>query len=229
MIKKTQEKWKVLVSEYSVPTYIKEELLKPFFTGLNLKGGSVLDAGCGTGYFSKFFSDKKYSVIGIDQNKKPFKHPNFKFHNKDLEKIPLKDNVVDNTLLINVLSCVFSSKKRQKIINEISRVTKDDGEIIVVNCDKDITKETFPNEFVKTDSLNESQVRLYLKKINGTVIKIDDNMLDENEFIKMCSMAGLKKVKKERLYYSKAKRYIYSVYFLKKKKLVNQKSAGKLY
>ena len=59
--------WSETLRKYEIPTVYKEALLRPYFENVDLKE-PILDAGCGTGYFSNILCKRGYKVTGIDLN-----------------------------------------------------------------------------------------------------------------------------------------------------------------
>lgn len=96
----------------------------------NIKGNSVLDISCGTGYLAKRIVEKhKIDVVGIDfiisDKIKNMKQP--KFIEASIENIPFPDNHFDTVISTHTLEHVVDIKKA---INELRRVCK--GKLIIV-------------------------------------------------------------------------------------------------
>lgn len=211
-----QNQWKGKVEDYKTPTIIKQKLLHPYIENILLNEGNLLDAGCGPGYFSRIFSNKGYKVIGIDQNPKP-NDLKVEYYEADLEHISLDTNSIDNVLLINVLSCISKEEKRLKILEEIFRISKNKTKIIIVNCDENIINESFSNDIIKTNKINDGQFYLQLKKVNGNFITIKDNLIKEKEFLEQGEKVGLKRKQHTSIYSEEAKRYVFSVSIFEKR------------
>uniref|UniRef100_A0A7V0Z7V7 Methyltransferase domain-containing protein n=1 Tax=candidate division WOR-3 bacterium TaxID=2052148 RepID=A0A7V0Z7V7_UNCW3 len=136
-IKKLFGKW--------VPIY---DIVDLFLSGVrdkvgdftDAKNGSwVLDVATGTGKQAFAFAKKGYEVIGIDLSEdmlkvanKKNKYENAKFIVADATNIPYKDNFFD-------VSCISFGLHdmplaiREKVVEEIVRVTKPKGIIVVVD------------------------------------------------------------------------------------------------
>lgn len=93
----------------------------------------ILDIGCGSGEISRFFNDLDY--IGIDVNpdyiefaRKIYKN-NFEVMNA--QKLRFKKRYFDYVVIIGVLHHI-DDKNCNLILNEIKRVIKDTGKIIII-------------------------------------------------------------------------------------------------
>ena len=91
------------------------------------KNEKILDIGCGLGNFSKVTEG---SYIGIDANKsfigfakKHYGKKNKKFILMDAAKLNFKDKSFDKSMFISMLHH-FSDEESDKVLKEISRVTK---------------------------------------------------------------------------------------------------------
>ena len=112
------------------------EITKNF---LNFKYKNILDVACGTGRFFYLYKGKKYGVdISTDMlkvNKKTNKNAILK--RADASKLPFKNNFFDVT---NTSQFIKHTPEYKKVINEMTRVTKPGGIIII----------DFPNRFSTT-------------------------------------------------------------------------------
>ena len=94
----------------------------------------VLDIGCGAG-LSSYMLSKDYDVTGADLSKpvlayarKHFK--NVEFKNEDARKLSFKDNSFDAVACCGFIEHI---KEVNKVLNEMLRVTKKNGHIIIVS------------------------------------------------------------------------------------------------
>ncbi|MBU1975751.1 MAG: class I SAM-dependent methyltransferase [Nanoarchaeota archaeon] len=106
----------------------------------------VLDAGCGNGRWSSWFSKHVKDVVGIDNSKellalaKKNQKKNTKFIFGDIEKLPFKDKSFDISFTCIVLQHVLEPKKFQKTTKELLRVTKPGGHILLFEIVKKYEK-----------------------------------------------------------------------------------------
>ncbi len=105
-------------------------------------GQKIADLGCGNGrLYSYLNKEKNIFYTGIDNNKKLLEHAtksrskanttSAKFIQGDLLKIPLKKSSVDVSLAIASFHHLPSQKLRQKSLNEIYRILKKNGILII--------------------------------------------------------------------------------------------------
>ncbi len=114
---------------------------------LNLKGDeSFLDAGCGDGFIS-IKAVEKYlpegtvyavdifdeSIKQLDEYKQENNIENLINIEADLtEGVPIDDGLIDVIFMLNVFHG-FTSENRGDVINELIRLTKDDGKIAIMD------------------------------------------------------------------------------------------------
>ena len=107
-----------------------EKHLKPDLT--------ILDLGCGNGRLSKLIIKKGCQYIGIDNSKGQIKEaqkqfPDQKFILGDLTKIPLEDESIDQIWCIAAFHHLPDKPSRTKALQEMKRVLKKDGLIVMTN------------------------------------------------------------------------------------------------
>ncbi|MCX7880087.1 MAG: class I SAM-dependent methyltransferase [Ignavibacteria bacterium] len=114
-----------------IETNVVLELLEPS------SGMKVLDVGCGTGNFSLKLAKLKCIVTGIDistkmleiaQHKAKKENLNIEFLNGNAENLPFEDNFFDSALSVATFEFIDNP---QKALNEIFRVTKPNGKIVI--------------------------------------------------------------------------------------------------
>lgn len=129
------------------------------FKCLNIrKGDSIIDFGCGPGYFTVKFAEivgEKGHVYGIETNEQ---HINYlrdyinKYHINNVDifnyqpeglglKGPVKADVVYMCSLYHILYAALTSGERDLFIESIKRYLKEDGRFIIVDNDLVDTKE----------------------------------------------------------------------------------------
>lgn len=102
----------------------------------------VLDLGCGTGKFMQKFYKEATKYYGLDLSSKQLeiakekvKDGNVKFICSSAENIPLPDDSVDVIISTWVLGTILEIDRRNKVLKEMKRVLKKDGNIYLVEND----------------------------------------------------------------------------------------------
>jgi len=98
-------------------------------------GDSVLEVGCGNGYFSGLLSEKHDNITAIDINVTPEtikNHPAISFEQGKVEDLPFKDNSFDSVICTHTLEHVLDLEKS---LSELRRVATKKI-IIVVPCQR---------------------------------------------------------------------------------------------
>jgi ubiquinone/menaquinone biosynthesis C-methylase UbiE len=115
---------------------------------------TVLDAGCGEGYFSREIAPKCRLCVGVDfaVNKCYFplssRHGKTVYASGDVQKLPFDSEAFDKVLLSSVLQV---AKNDKDVLRECHRVLKDGGVLVLsvtteylyvkkLNCLKDVIK-----------------------------------------------------------------------------------------
>ena len=162
----------IVWTEY-IPEYEStEKHWEIFFSGEEIQGKSVLDAGCGTGIFSIIFANKGAdSVTGIDISegslqtaqslKKKFNLQNANFQKQDMHHLPFHDEQFD---IVWAWGTVHHTTDPFKAIDELIRVLKKGGSILLAVYTR--TKLTFIHEIIrKTLVLTPRRTWTFLSKI----------------------------------------------------------------
>jgi len=112
----------------------------------------VLDAGCGTGKFLNILEEYSRKYIGIDLSEKQLekaknksKKDNSEFICSNLSKINLESNKVDLIVCSWVLGTITNLEEKNKCINELKRLLKSNGTIILIENDEDSEFEEIRN------------------------------------------------------------------------------------
>jgi ubiquinone/menaquinone biosynthesis C-methylase UbiE len=103
----------------------------------DIRGKKVLDAGCGTGFYSLVLSEKGAKVLGVDSSQKMIKIAKEKASKKMLDAKFLIEDVTDLRIEDGVFDVVLSTlvlmevKELDKAVSELVRVTKNGGDIVI--------------------------------------------------------------------------------------------------
>jgi len=106
------------------------------FLKLNVKG-NVLDLGCGSGKYTSLLCENSLSYIGLDLSQNQIniaktKSNNGKFICSSAENISLNDNSIDFGVACWVLGTILEEDRRKKVLDEIKRVLKQEGEFYLI-------------------------------------------------------------------------------------------------
>ena len=104
------------------------------FTSTLVKNSTVLDVGCGNGKNVKYLLDNGINAYGIDFSEKLVKVCKRKKLDVKVGNaldIPFDDNSFDNVISIAVIHHLQKEEDRIKAINEMIRVCKNNGKILI--------------------------------------------------------------------------------------------------
>ena len=104
------------------------------FTSILLKNSTVLDVGCGNGKNIKYLLDNDIRAFGIDFSEKLVKvckRKKLDVTVGDVLDIPFNDNSFDNIISIAVIHHLQKEEDRIKALNEMIRVCKNNGKILI--------------------------------------------------------------------------------------------------
>lgn len=101
----------------------------------NVRGKRLLEVGCGTGHWSRFFSKYGFEVTGVDISERMIKIaqnksiPNTSFQVGDGHSLPFKDGLFDVTAAITTLEFV---RDAEAVVREMVRCTrKPSGQLLI--------------------------------------------------------------------------------------------------
>ena len=148
----TAKSYHEVFTKESMSEDLKRRALERFtmFSSSIKKEGQVLDAGCGTGRFVKYFIQKGFKVTGID-NSKPMieiasrENPNVIFKKMDMRHLEFPPKSFDG--IWNVATLVhFNEFEVEMVLREFKRVLKRDGALYIATrtdeTDKSILEES---------------------------------------------------------------------------------------
>jgi ubiquinone/menaquinone biosynthesis C-methylase UbiE len=108
-------------------TDLSEPSIKFMLEKLDPNSGTILDIGCGNGYWLSRIDQKKYEVSGCDL-KNNLRYVDCAFHEGHLEHLPFEDNAFDIVTCHHTIEHVINP---EKAISEIKRVAKKQVVIVV--------------------------------------------------------------------------------------------------
>jgi len=139
ILNKTREDYNLIAEDFSrTRQNLWAEL--NIFKDIIKDNNKVLDAGCGNGRLLELFKDKKIEYTGIDISENLIKiakesHPEINFLVADNLNLPFSDNSFDKVFSIAVLHTIPSRELRSKVLLEIKRVLKPEGNLILTVWD----------------------------------------------------------------------------------------------
>lgn len=104
--------------------------------------GKILDVGCGTGAYFKYFKGNEIYGVDLEENyfklidKKKYSGKKIILKKADIRSLPFKDNTFDFVVSSLVLEYMHTEKDLKKAISELQRVLKKDGVLIVTTPHK---------------------------------------------------------------------------------------------
>jgi len=129
------------IERYIFREYLHE--IKLIKNSLDLsKYQNVVDIGGGTGFIAKSIVENVNSIIIVDFSKKmlmQLKNPKIKTIQGDASSIPIKDEVFDIALLINVIHHIKRTE-HDNVLAETYRILKKEGKVMIID-------KFFPNNF----------------------------------------------------------------------------------
>lgn len=145
----------IVWTEY-VPEYEESERhWRLFYSGKEVKGKEILDAGCGTGIFSIIFANNGAAkVVGIDISpgslatarslKDKFNLENVEIRKEDMLDLPFEDESFD---IVWAWGTVHHTTHPLRAISELIRVLRPDGSLFLAIYKK--TRLTFLHEAIR--------------------------------------------------------------------------------
>jgi len=205
LLKKTKRDYEEIAKHFS------ETRVRPwkdiiFLADFVKDGDKVLDLGCGNGRLFDLFKDKDLSYIGIDLSKKLIKiakgkyknYPNAKFLVGDALKTEFDNNSFDLIYAIALLHQIPSKKYRIRFLNEVKRILKSEGFLILTVWNlwqKKYIKYIIKTFILKTKipgstKLDFKDTFIPWKKRNGTIINRYYHAFTIKELKKLVKVIG---------------------------------------
>ncbi|MBU0636981.1 class I SAM-dependent methyltransferase [Patescibacteria group bacterium] len=172
-----------------------EHLIRYQFVSKLVLGKTVLDIACGSGYGSKMLAKAgAIKVIAIDASqsaienaKKNFQHNNIEYKIGDATKTGLEKNTVD---LIVSMETIEHLSDVEGFLQELARVVKDDGLVIISTPNKEVSECQNPFHFreyaeKEFDSILKKyfQYCLIIKQYNCIASCLKINNSENGEFV----------------------------------------------
>ncbi|MCJ7446229.1 MAG: methyltransferase domain-containing protein [Bacteroidales bacterium] len=145
--------------------------------GIN-KGSLVADIGAGSGFISEGLIDKQVRIVAVDQSQKmlevmkqKFKdYANFECRLGESENLPFQENELDFVFANMYLHHVDNP---QKSINELIRILKAGGKLIITDLDKHSHEFLVKEQHDKWMGFDRSDIQNWFKDSGFKNIQID--------------------------------------------------------
>jgi ubiquinone/menaquinone biosynthesis C-methylase UbiE len=147
----------------------------------NVQGKKLLEIGCGTGHWSRFFSEFGFEVTGVDISERMINIaqskgiPNTSFEIADGHFLPFKNGVFDVTAAIVTLEFVCNA---ELVLREMARCTRRPGGLLLIgvlnalarlNCKRQLCPESL---YAKARLFSPMQIKQLLEPYGQTHITV---------------------------------------------------------
>jgi len=140
-----------LVPDISPPQLEAEHRARYEMARDYIAGGRVLDLGCGTGYGSGILLEKAMEVVGIDLSDEAIEYANEKYKSQGLEflagdvtNLQFENDSFDAVVCFEVVEHIENAGT---LLDEVSRVIKDEGLFIVSTPNGAVIVSSRPNPY----------------------------------------------------------------------------------
>lgn len=135
ILEQTKKDYNLISGHFSSTRQFVSQDLRPLLD-YTLSKDKVLDVGCGNGRLYEIFKQKNINYSGIDNSEQLIKiarerFPEVDFKIADILKIPFSDNSFDKVYCVAVLHHIPSEQLRIEAMQELKRVLKPDGLLIL--------------------------------------------------------------------------------------------------
>lgn len=136
LLKKTKEDYNLIAEDFSRTRSAIWPETRTLFDKYLLEGEKILDLGCGNGRYFEYLEDKKVNYFGVDNSEKLIKiakskYPGVHFQIADALNLPFPDNFFDKVISIATFHHIPSKEFRIKFLNEVKRILKPGGILIL--------------------------------------------------------------------------------------------------
>lgn len=136
LLEKTKEDYNLIADEFSRTRKNPWQEVKFLFDNYLIPGERVLDLGCGNGRYLPFFEERKVDYFGVDNSERLIKiaknkYPKRRFQVGEALNLFFPNNFFDKVYSIAVLHHIPSGKLRIQFLQEIKKVLKPEGLLIL--------------------------------------------------------------------------------------------------
>ena len=138
-----QAEWEEIAGQYKKPHFRKLYVRAPAVLKMlgNVRGKTIIDLGCGDGFYSRILAQQGAKVTGIDFSSKAIKLAqgqelkdklSIKYFEADIADLHFFDNNSFNLALAEmVIVNIPSQEKYLKIVKEVKRILKPGGQMVI--------------------------------------------------------------------------------------------------
>ena len=187
--------WDEIAKEYSTGILSQDRILFPNLTKLNLEG-NLLDIGCGSGDYSRFFSEKGLEVCAIDSSPEQIelaKRTNAgpEYQAKGIEEF--SSEIKYNTLFANMLICnLENEEKLNSFFKNSLNLANANSTLYLTNVSSQFQR-TCSNQYLSHKySSNEegSQFQIMLHKSSEPSLEFTNTHWSESKVIETAKKNG---------------------------------------
>ena len=137
----TYDKW-YETAEGAMYDRLEKNAISKYLRG-NIRGGKLLEIGCGTGHWSQFFGEHDFEVMGVDVSERMINVaqskgiPNTSFEIADGHFLPFKDGAFDVTATMLTLEFV---RDAELVVQEMVRCTRRPGGQLLIGALNALTR-----------------------------------------------------------------------------------------
>ena len=178
--------------KYEHPTFkLRIELVSQLVDDFGLESRSWLDAGCGTGVFSRLLVDKGMNVLGVDASENMLQVARESSQNCDnkasfthietIESLPFDNERFDGIVCSSVLEYV---ERPQDCLSEFRRVLTSRGCLILsVPNTRSLVRQMHGVRYYAARAIGKSQSEFYGHSRNSYTISTIKSLLDSSGFV----------------------------------------------
>lgn len=168
----------------------------------DLRGKTVLDYGTGTGRSARLLQTLgAHKVIGVDHDQNMINQATLngttgiEFHQIKDDTIPLPDNSIDVAISAHVFVEMKTMQEMQKATNEIFRVLKPSGTVVVISTSPTSVGHDYVSyQYKKRENLHSGDSITCIVK-GEKPFEIDDTYWTEKDYRSVLEQANLRKIK----------------------------------
>lgn len=151
---------------------------------------SLLDAGCGSGFILKELHSHFSKVVALDFSTEMLSHvkrskiKNSELINGELAKLPFKDDCFNRVLCYFVFTNLPSLTYAKRVVEELIRVTRPGGLILIGQVPNSHTKERWLSKTIGQRSKMMQSLDSIIKRLRTKLARLPDSACELQEIYK---------------------------------------------